>query len=115
MSGMPPSAEFSLNRMAEGITQLVEDGLGAGASTALYDLAPTTATVGGAALPTQACAWVIVTADPGNTETMFVGSTTNQRTPLVAGQAIILPVTNANLIEVRSAGGTAVAQALAGN
>ena len=64
------------------------------------------ATTAAAALGSQACKSLVVQNDPDNAADLFVGDATNQRTQLVPGQALSLPVSNVGLVYARMASGT---------
>jgi hypothetical protein len=70
---------------------------------ALQDAAVTTTP---AALPSQVCNQAIIQADPGNTDNVLLGDSSNQYYVLQAGKAIALPCSNVNQLYRKSASGT---------
>lgn len=56
-----------------------------------------------------ACREVMVQADPANSARLLVGDSTNQYFSLAAGESISIPTSNLNLVYVKAASGTLVA------
>jgi hypothetical protein len=59
-----------------------------------------------AAIGSQPCSEVLLQSDPDNAVNVFVGSASAQPIQLAPGDALVLAVTNINLVYAKSASGT---------
>jgi hypothetical protein len=81
-------------------------------SAALYT-SQATATTSPAALASQACSELVIQNDPANSVDVLIGNSTNQYIDLAPGDAIVLAVSNANLVYHKSVSSTATLNILA--
>jgi hypothetical protein len=70
----------------------------------LLALAPITVTGTPTALPSMLCNEVVIQNDPGSTNNLLVGSSTQQPLALIPGAAFVIQVTNMNLIFLKVSG-----------
>ncbi len=64
------------------------------------------ATTTAAALGSQPCTAVLIQADPGNSQNVLVGDSTNQYVVVQAGRSLVVPCSNVNLVYAKSVSGT---------
>ena len=71
------------------------------------------ATTTAAALGSQVCSAVLVQNDPGSSNNLLIGDSTNQYFSLKAGQACTIPCSNVSKVYAKTASGTATANWIA--
>ena len=64
------------------------------------------ATTTAATLGSQPCIAVLVQADPGNSQNVLVGDSSNQYVVLQAGKSLVIPCSNVSLVYAKSSSGT---------